>query len=323
MRLSLFLGMLLYAVLSSVFPVRRAGAAVDPPAGRRAALVNGVLITGEDFDNELQRVERLNLRGKRPGGANKKQVLENLIVRELLFQEARRVGVRVSAQEVAARVGELSGRLAGAAALEGALDRMGLSAGALEAQIERGLVLEKYLERSFSRGATVSDDQVSDYYQDHQDEFREPLRLRLSHILVKLDPAWDAARKEQARQRILALGKKVAEGVDFAALAREASDCYSAKNGGDLGYFLPGQLARPLEDEARDLKVGEVSGVVEDRYGLHLLKLTELRPAAVLPLEKVKEKIRARLSEEKELKALAPVVQRLRAAAKVEILLNE
>ena len=67
-----------------------------------------------------------------------------------------------------------------------------------------------------------------------------------------------------------------------------------------------------------------MSGLVEDRYGLHLLKLTELRPEALLPLEKVRNQIRDTLLE-KALppKDLAPLVRKLRAAAKVEILLNE
>ena len=324
MRLYFSLVMLVCTVFSCAVPVCRAHAAAEPPAGGRAALVNGALITREGFDNELKRVERLNLRGKRPAtAANKKQVLENLIVRELLYQEALRVGIRVSPGEVAARVAELSGSLSGETALESALDRMGLSPGALEAQLERGMVIEKYLEGNFSQGTSVTNEQVSRYYQDHRDEFREPLRLRLSHILIKNDPAWDAARKEAAHHRILELGKRLSSGEDFAALAREASECYSAKSGGDLGYFLPGQLTMTIEDEARALKAGEVSGVVEDRYGLHLLEVTELRPAATPPLEQVSGKIRARLREERELKALAPVVKRLRAAAKVEILLNE
>jgi len=323
MRLSICLTLLLCAALLWAVPVRRAGAAAGSPPGGRAALVNGALISAESFENELRRVERTNLRAKRPEGVNRKQVLENLIVRELLYQEALRVGIKVPPAEVAGKLAELNDRLGVGVELESALDGMGLSSATLETQLERGLALEKYLEATFAKGAAVSEEEIGSYYREHQDQYVEPLRLRLSHILVRIDPAWDAGRKEQGRQRILALAKRLSGGEDFAALAREASDCASAKKGGDLGYFLPGQLARRMEDEARGLQVGEVSGVVGDRFGLHLLKLTELRPAGPLPLEQVKGKIRASLKGEKELKALAPVVKRLRGAAKVELLLNE
>jgi len=321
MRLPLSFTLLLAAAFCCAAPAWRAGAAGDPPAGRRAALVNGALITADAFEHEVQRVERLNLRGKRPAAANKKQVLENLILRELLYQEARRAGTRVPQGEVAAKLAELTGKLHGQEALESTLDRLGLSAPDLERQLAQGMVIDQFLAGRFSQAP--SDDEVSSYYQEHQDEFREALRLRLSHILVKIDPAGDPARKEQGRARLLALARRVSAGEDFAALAREASECSSAQSGGDLGYFLPGQLAREMEDEARFLKPGEVSGVVEDRFGLHLLQLTELRPAALLPLDQVKGKITARLREQKQMKALAPLLKRLRAAAKVEILLNE
>ena len=323
MRLSWSLCLMLYAAFLCAIPARRAGAATEPPAGGRAALVNGALITAGAYDAELKRVERMNLRAKRTGGANKKQVLENLIVRELLYQEAQRLGVKVSAGEVAAKLAQLSGKLPEGSALESTLDSMGLSSEALETQLEHGMVVEKFLAGRLSKGGTVSDDELAFYYQDHPDQFREPMRLRLSHILVRIDPAWDEARKEQGRNRLLALSQRLTRGEDFAALAREGSDCYSAKSGGDLGYFQAGQLSKKMEDEARALKAGEVSGIVEDRYGLHLLKVTELRPAALLPLDKVRDRARALIKAEKELQALEPLVKRLRAAARVELLLNE
>ena len=311
------------AAFTLVVPVWQAGAAAPPPAGGRAALVNGTLITAEAFANELKRVERGNLRAKRPAVVNKRQVLENLIVRELLYQEAQRLGFQASADEVAAKLAQLNARFSAGNALESILDSMGLSPDQLETQLQHGLVIEKYLEGRLVKGTPPSDDEEAFYYQDHPDQFREPLLLRLSHILVRVEPDWDQARKELGRRKIAALARRLSAGEDFATLAAEASDCYSAKNGGDLGYFLPGELSRRMEDEARNLKTGEVSGVVEDRYGLHLLKVTELRPAALPPLEKVRGRIRDRLKEEQEQQALGPLVKRLRAAAKVELLVNE
>ena len=307
-------------------PPRRAlaGAEARP---ERAALVNGVLITRDDFLGELKRTERLAQRGKLSSGAvgaaAKKQALENLIVRELLFQEGTRRGVRVSAAEVAEQLVRLKKELPGENLLETALDRMGLAADDLETQLAKGMLIQKFIDAEFAGQAAVTDSDLAFYYQDHPDQFTEPLRIRLSHILVRIDPSWNDARKGEGRARIEAIRRRVLAGEDFARLARKDSDCFSAKNGGDLGYFLPGQLSRGMEDEARNLKPGGVSGVVEDRYGLHLLKLTELRPASRLPLESVKGKLRQELVRERELQALAPLLKRLRARAKVEILLNE
>jgi peptidyl-prolyl cis-trans isomerase C len=292
-------------------------------AARRAALVNGVAISAESFEHEVQRLERRSHASRQPTAVNRKQVLENLIVRELVYQEARKAGVQLAPGEVAAKLAQLKTRLADSSGLESTLGSMGLSVDSLEAQLAQGLVIEKYLEGIDPKGAGVSDQEVEHYYQDHPDEFREPLRFRLSHILVRVEAFWDDAAKERARLKMAQLEQGVRSGRQFAAVAREASECYSAKSGGDLGYFLPGQLGRMLEDAARELKPGEVSPVVEDRFGLHLLQVTELRPAGVAPLEQVRGKLRSQLRQEKLLKALTPVVKRLRAEAKVELLLNE
>lgn len=325
MRLSRSTSIALSAAILFVTLASRGGAEPLPVAGGRAALVNGSLITAEAFRNELKRVERQNLREKRSlTEVSRKQVLENLIVRELLYQEALRQGVRVPSGEITAQLAQLSYRLPGGGESERALDRMGLSTSVLEGELARGLVIRRFLVRSLSAGAVVSDDDVAGYYRGHQDDYRVPLRFRLSHILVKVAPFPSYEKMQELRGKLEAVRRRVVTGEDFAALAREGSDCQSAKNGGDLGYFLSGQLSRKLEGEALRLKPGEVSGIVEDRFGLHLLKLTELRPEAVLPLSEVKEQIRDQIKEKRlQPKDLQRLVARLRAAARVEILLNE
>jgi peptidyl-prolyl cis-trans isomerase C len=300
-----------------------ASQALAGSAPEGAALVNGSLITRDTFQNELKRVERLTLRGKGPaGGTVKKKVLDDLIVRELLYQEAVRLGVQVGADEVTAEIAQLRKKLPADGALERNLDRLGFTAADLESQLERGMTVRRFLERAFAGKVSVSEAEAARYYDEHQDEFQDPLRLRISHILVQIDPSWDAQRRGEGRARIEAARKRIHAGDEFARVARESSECSSAGKGGDLGYFKPGELSKKIEDEARALQLGEVSGVVEDRFGLHLLQLTELRPASVLPLEQVRGRIQAKLGEEKQVKLLIPLVKRLRAAAKVEIILN-
>jgi parvulin-like peptidyl-prolyl isomerase len=311
---------LLFLGLAATLAAPRAGAS-EPATAGLAARVNGESISVRDFENELRRLERLGLRGKRPAAVNRKQVLENLIVRELLYQQAKRSGIRVAPEEVAAKFTELNATLSGRAELEQSLDSAGLNRDDLGRQLERGLVLERFLEREI-RVDAITEAEVSRHYREHPDQFQTPFELQLSHILINFDRSWSAERHGEAHARIGQLSARLARGEDFATLAREASQCSSAAGGGDLGWYRTGQLSRRLEDQARLLKVGEVSGVVEDRFGLHLLKLTGLRPAALLPLEQVDAKIRTQLKEEKRLKALAPVVKRLRAEAKVELLLN-
>lgn len=301
--------------------------AAGDAAPDRAALVNGAVVTREDFKRELQRVVRLRAGRKALGrdelAALKKQALENLIVRELLCREAGKRGITVPATTVQEQIAELRGKYRTEADFAGALQQRGLSAAALTAQLEQGMVIRKFIDAEFTAKVTVTGDEVKFYYEDHPDDFKESARFRISQILVKTDPSWDEEKKTAARVRIGQLRRRLLAGEDFALVAKEASECAKCKEGGDLGYFTRGQLAKQVEEAVLALKPGEVSGIMQDKEGFHILKLTELQPATTTPLASVQEKIRGDLVREREQKALAIFLKRVRGEAKVEILLEE
>ena len=103
--------------------------------------------------------------------------------------------------------------------------------------------------------------------------------ISASHILISYQGAErSSARRTREEAKKLAeeaLAKAGAPGADVAALAREYSDEPGAKErGGDLGAFKKGAMAKPFEDAAFKLKVGEISGVVETPFGFHIIKRT-------------------------------------------------
>ena len=101
--------------------------------------------------------------------------------------------------------------------------------------------------------------------------------VRASHILLmyKGSSRSSATRsKEEAQQQIAALKTKLDQGGDFAALARESSDCPSSSKGGDLGTFGKGQMVKAFEETAFALPVGGTSGVVETDFGYHIIQRT-------------------------------------------------
>jgi parvulin-like peptidyl-prolyl isomerase len=101
--------------------------------------------------------------------------------------------------------------------------------------------------------------------------------VRASHILLmyKGSARSTATRsKAEAEQQVNQLVAQIAGGADFAALAREHSDCPSRAQGGDLGQFGKGQMVPEFETAAFSMQVGEVSGVVETAFGYHLIRRT-------------------------------------------------
>ncbi|MBQ7232836.1 MAG: peptidylprolyl isomerase [Bacillales bacterium] len=130
---------------------------------------------------------------------------------------------------------------------------------AYEQQLKLNLLINKYVTSKIE----ITDEELQTAYKEYQPE------IRASHILIGSDV-------ENAEQKAKDLKKQLDEGADFAKLAKENStDTVSAANGGDLGFFGPGDMVSEFEDAAYNLKVGEISDVVESQFGYHIIKLVE------------------------------------------------
>ncbi len=109
------------------------------------------------------------------------------------------------------------------------------------------------------------------------EKFLPSLEVKASHILITMQ---ENATEEERKQKLLKIEQlqaKALSGDNFAVLAKENSDCPSGKEGGDLGWFGKGNMVKPFEDAAFSLDVGEMSDVVETRFGYHLIYLTGKR----------------------------------------------
>jgi len=141
-----------------------------------------------------------------------------------------------------------------------------------------------------AKSLQVDEQQIEQYYQEHQDSYTQPERRRVSHILIKFGDD-KAAAKAKAEDLLARLGS----GADFAELAEQASDdAFSARKGGDLDWIEQGVMDPAFDEAAFALpKPGALSGVVESSFGFHIIKLTDLQPSSVMPLDKVLNDIAA------------------------------
>ncbi|MFI3155350.1 MAG: SurA N-terminal domain-containing protein [Methylococcaceae bacterium] len=134
----------------------------------------------------------------------------------------------------------------------------------------------------------VTDDKLKAFYDEQKDQYTTAERRKISHILFAIN---DKTDEKTALEKALKAKQELVN-KDFAALAAEVSDDkVTAKTGGDLGLFNVGVMEKSFEDAASALKLGEVSNPVKSAFGYHLIKVTELMPGEVKPFEAVKNEV--------------------------------
>ncbi|WP_179403957.1 SurA N-terminal domain-containing protein [Burkholderia guangdongensis] len=166
-----------------------------------------------------------------------------------------------------------------------------------------------YSPDTAAANAQPSDVDIRKYYDDNQAHFSTDAQVRVSHIFIAAASDASAADKAAAKAKAQQLLAEVNAHPDqFAQIAEKNSqDAPSAAKGGDLGFITRGSTAggKAFDDAAFALKQGEISGVVESDLGFHILKATEVKPAAVKPFEQVKDAIAADLKQQYAAKAFS------------------
>lgn len=294
----------------------------------KVAVVNGSVITQKDFDRELTSVQqRLLASGRSLGDAQfselRKNLLENLINMELLYQEAQKSGVTVEDAVVAEHIEKLKTQFGSQEEFKKALEKMNASEPALRAQTKKGLTVKEFVDKKIIQDVVVPDKELRAYYDSHPNSFRQPEQVKASHILIKAEPEAKEEQKALARKKLKEVQKRLEKGEDFAALAKEYSEGPSGAKGGDLGYFGRGQMVKPFEEVVFVLKPGAVSDIVETNFGYHLIKCVDKKPETTVAYGDVKEKLRQYLKQQKGREKMGSYIAKLKEKAKVERFLPE
>jgi len=292
------------------------------------AVVNGSEITREDFNRQMGHVqERLASMGRPLIDSQisemKKEVLENLINRELLYQESQRKGIMIDEVAINEEMMTLKKRFPSEAEFNNALIQANLSEAAIKAQIKRGVAIQRFIDTHIAQKATISDKEMKAFYESSPALFKQPEQVRASHILIKVDPEADESKGAEARKKLLTIKEKLEKGEDFAALAQVFSQGPSSAKGGDLGYFKRGQMVQSFEEAAFALRPGEVSDIVETKFGYHLIKVIEKKPETTIPFEDIKDRLQQYLKQEKVQEQVSLCIDELKGKAKVERFLIE
>src|SRR5713226_4611691 len=255
-------------------------AAQQNEAQKPVAVVNGETITIQKLDQLYARMgAQMRQQYEKAGG--KTAFLDNYIKKRLLIQEALKAG----------------------------FDKRPDVLADVEAAKE-ATIFDRYV-RDVVSTSVLKDAEARQYYGQHPDEFATPERLHVRHIVITAMQTGPAAKsKEQALEKIKALAAqlhesnfvtrtvkdpKAAEQLrinQFKQLARQYSEDASGENGGDLGWLIKGQLDPDFEAAAWNLKPGIPSGIVESKFGYHLILVDEKQPAGVESFNESKASIR-------------------------------
>ncbi|HVA80486.1 MAG TPA: peptidylprolyl isomerase [Candidatus Binataceae bacterium] len=245
-----------------------------------------------------------------------KDATENLINRQLLIDEAARRKIEIPDAQVAERAREFKVAGGAAPALPGAA-----SDPQLIAAVRGSMMIEKMLDDEF-RTQTVrpTDAQIKQYYDEHKDLFvKDAGEVRISHIAVKLPDNPTAAQKAAAHDKILKLYKEAQHSKDFAALAKANSeDSQTAPNGGDLGFFHPGQLPPVVDKQVFATPAGHLTDIFESNLGYSFIKVTERRGETFATLKEAQPKIAIVLLDYNQSAVVKKTLQQLQRKAKIE-----
>ena len=313
-------------ILVQVLLAAPAARAQAPPKDRGddvIARVNGAVITRREFQIVYREaVDRHARQGQPVDEAHvaplRRSVIRRLVEEELLFQESRRQDIVVPDREVDQAVAAARARFADAEAFAQELARRHMDETQYRRMRRRQLAIEQLLARNVSSDIAIGEDEIRRFYDARRQRYQIPEAIRLSRILVRPAQDREVAGDGPARERIAGIRAQLKQGAEFDQLARRFSEEPAAAQGGDLGYIERGQLPPPLEAVAFDLAIGEVSPVVTTPAGFHLLSVTDRRPAATMPLEKVRGDIRRALHHQKYDRAVKAYIEGLRAKADIQ-----
>lgn len=248
----------------------------------------------------------------------KREALDQLIEKELVWQEAQRRKIKVTQAEVDAALKELESGYKSRDAFLRKMQNAGFDEKSYAEYIRREIAIQRCLEEAFPP-APVTDQDVHDFYVANPDKFTRPEGVHARHILVKVPRNADAETRAKARKRIEEALARAKKGEDFAALAREYSDDTSAESGGDLGAFPRGRMVPEFDEAVFKLQAGEISGIVGTQYGLHIIKVEERFPEKKVSESEVREKVREYLTDQRRDEAQRDGVKALRDKAKIEV----
>jgi len=287
-------------------PVKKA---VDSNAGRTVeeiiARVNNEIITRSEYEKSLNSAEedaRQDCQGKCTPEQLKAEIdqrqktsLRDLIDQSLLVQRAKDMGVSVE-PELIKRLDAIrtQNKIESMEELEKAVTSQGLNWEDFKNNIRSTLLTQRVISSEVGSHITISDEEISKYYEAHKKEYVRPEQVALREIEVSTQgkkPEEIPDLKKKAETTL----QRIKDGEDFGEMAKRFSDSKTKTQGGFLGMYKRGELSKELEDKVFNMKKNELTEVTETKQGFLILQVLEHYDEGEQSLAKVKSEIMDKL----------------------------
>ncbi len=298
------------------------------------ARVNNQIVTRSEYQRSKEQLKQETLQ-QDPANAEKiiterdKDVLRDLIDQQLLLEKGKDLNITADT-ELIKKLDEMRKQmnLESIEDLDKAAQAEGVSFEDFKQNLRNQIITQQVIGKEVGSRMSIPKDEEQQFYDRHKDQMQQPEMIRLSEILVSTEPkdkkTGDAAADESqilaaAQAKAEDLLAQIRKGAKFEDVAKKSSDGPSAAQGGDLGYFKRGALAKELEDKTFAMKPGDVSEATRTRQGFVILKVSEHQAAGIPPLSEVEPRIQEAIYMEKLQPALRAYLTRLREEAYIDI----
>ena len=276
-------------------------------------------ITVEQFNQSYSRAVRQRFYHGKPPEADlatvRKEIAEELITRELLLIEAERVGLQPDQKSIEATLDQYDQRYAESPRWQQERASM---LGALKIKLEQDDLLRQ-IESKAKNVAAPGEKQLKAYYEQNPDKFTEPMQMKLSLILLVVDPSSTSEVWQAALDTGNELVRQLKGGADFAELARTYSGDVSAEKGGNMGYVHQEMLSEVVQQAVDKLEPGQITDAIRTLQGVAVLRLDDRRPERLRDYADVTERARDLWFRENSEAAWSRFKQKLRDGTPVTV----
>ena len=327
----------LVAICLASLPVLCRGQVVEEIITR----VNSQIITRSEFERSKEQL-REEVKQQDPVNADKiyaereKDVLRDLIDQQLLLEKGKDLSI-TGDTDLIKRLDQMriDMKLASLEDLEKKAVEQGVSWEDFKQNMRNQIITQKVIGEEVGAHLSINKEEEQQFYDAHKSEMEEPESIRLSEILVapkvpqpSTPPSDPNAAAQSAANDPAALGaaeakandllKQIRGGASFDEIAKKNSDGPSAAEGGALGIFERGKLAKELEDKTFAMKAGDVTDVIRTKQGYVILRVDEHQMAGVPPLKEALPRIENALYMQKLQPALRAYLTKLREEAFID-----